>query len=159
VCTQVPFVNTSHTFPLHRDPPRPRLPCTQSRDRSESMSSEGGPYVRPTGWLGPRVGIDVGGTLVKVCYLETFPWKVRRHLDSPLNVSASLVEHHLIVSFRPCWHRLRGHVRVSSRLLGWHGNQVRWPLLGESSPDIASLQLTALLSVGRRWIQSEGPMG
>eukprot|EP00036_Acanthoecidae_sp_10tr_P015626 CAMPEP_0206286686 /NCGR_PEP_ID=MMETSP0106_2-20121207/727_1 /ASSEMBLY_ACC=CAM_ASM_000206 /TAXON_ID=81532 /ORGANISM="Acanthoeca-like sp., Strain 10tr" /LENGTH=301 /DNA_ID=CAMNT_0053717213 /DNA_START=1 /DNA_END=903 /DNA_ORIENTATION=+ len=30
---------------------------------------------RPAGWLGLRVGIDVGGTMCKICYLETYPWK------------------------------------------------------------------------------------
>lgn len=36
-----------------------------------------GPTDTASGWLGLRVGIDVGGTMCKICYLETPQREVR----------------------------------------------------------------------------------
>jgi hypothetical protein len=53
---------------------------TSHKRGSGVMADGAGGAVEPTdehaGWLGLRVGIDVGGTMCKICYLETPPREV-----------------------------------------------------------------------------------
>jgi hypothetical protein len=99
------------------------------------MADGAGGAVEPTdehaGWLGLRVGIDVGGTMCKICYLETPPREVGHSTTAvqcaltalspstlPTRVSSSLTSLLCHCTMLYMLHQCRSTAQVAS-WVGW----------------------------------------